>query len=72
MDWHELNDLGDQLRDIGHRRRELAEKIVSEVEEGDQEESIHLYQELSSLSNSAIELMTKQKRMIEQKIKRLQ
>ncbi|OEF95944.1 hypothetical protein [Desulfuribacillus alkaliarsenatis] len=71
MDWQELNTLGDQLRSIGHRRRELAEQIYSEVQEGDQQESRELYQELSTLSDAAIDLMKQQKKMFEDKINHL-
>lgn len=71
MDWQELNSLGDQLRSIGHRRRELAEQIYSEMQDGDQQGSLELYQELSTLSDTAIDLMKHQKRIFEEKINQL-
>ena len=71
MDWQQLNALGDQLRGIGHQRREIAERIYSEMQDGDQQESKELYKELSGLSDSAIELMKQQKRMFEEKLNQL-
>ena len=68
MNWEELDALGNQLREIGHRRRELAEKIYSEVQDGSSQASVELYKELSSLSDSAIELMKHQKKLFEEQI----
>lgn len=68
MNWEQLDELGRQLREIGHRRRKLAEQIYSEVQEGSAEESLELYRELSELSDSAIELMQHQKRLFEEEI----
>ena len=68
MDRNQLEQLGDELREIGHRRRELAEQIFQEVEEGDNQSSKSLYQELSQISDQAIEIITRQKQMFDDQI----
>ena len=70
MDRKQLEELGDQLREIGHRRRELAERIYQEVQEGDNLTSKNLYRELSSISDQAIEIMTRQKEMFDEEVKK--
>ena len=70
MDRKQLEELGDQLREIGHRRRELAEQIYQEVQEGDNQTSKDLYRELSSISDQAIEIMTRQKDMFDEEVKK--
>lgn len=72
MDIQHLEELGEHLRSLGHRRRELVEKILSEVDEGDRSTSKNLYQELSLISEEAISLMQKQKNMIDGEISKLQ
>lgn len=71
MDRNQLEQLGDELRGIGHRRRELAEQIFQEVQEGDNQSSKALYQELSHISDQAINIMTRQKEMFDQEVQRL-
>ncbi|MCQ6276252.1 hypothetical protein JMM81_15095 [Bacillus sp. V3B] len=71
MDRNQLEQLGEELRGIGHRRRELAEQIFQEVQEGDNQASKELYQELSHISNQAIDIMTRQKNMFDQEVQRL-
>jgi gas vesicle protein len=71
MDRNQLEQLGDELRGIGHRRRELAEQIFQEVQEGDNQASKDLYQELSHISDQAIDIMTRQKEMFDQEVQRL-
>ncbi|MEW9670621.1 hypothetical protein [Ammoniphilus sp. 3BR4] len=72
MDIQHLEELGEHLRSLGHRRRELVERILSEVDEGDRASSKNLYQELSQISEDAIFLMQKQKSMIDEEISKLQ
>lgn len=67
MDRQELERLGNELRHLGHRRRELAEQIFNEVQDGDNQTSKQLYQELSNISEKAITLMTQQKEMFDEK-----
>jgi hypothetical protein len=71
MDRNQLEQLGDELRGVGHRRRELAEQIFQEVQEGDNQASKDLYQELSHISDQAIDIMTRQKEMFDQEVQRL-
>jgi hypothetical protein len=71
MDRNQLEQLGDELRGIGHRRRELAEQIFQEVQEGDNQSSKSLYQELSHISDQAIDIMTRQKEMFDQEVQKL-
>lgn len=68
MNKEQLVQLGNELREIGHRRRELAEKIFSEVQEDDNTSSRELYRELSNISEKAIELMTHQKEIFDNEI----
>lgn len=63
MDRNQLERLGDELREIGHRRRELAEQIFNEVQDGDNHSSKELYRELSNISDQAINIITHQKQM---------
>ncbi|WP_240689342.1 hypothetical protein [Ammoniphilus sp. YIM 78166] len=67
-----LEDIGEALRGLGHHRRELVEKILSEVDQGDRSTSLALYKELSHVSDQAITLMKKQKDIIDAEIKSLQ
>ncbi|WP_246145596.1 hypothetical protein [Bacillus rubiinfantis] len=71
IDFKKLEQLGDELRGIGHKRRELVEKIYQEVQEGDSQSSKELYQELSQVSNQAIEIIQQQKHMIDDAVGRL-
>lgn len=71
MDRNQLEQLGEELREIGHKRRQLAEQIFQEVREGDNHTSKNLYQELSAISDQAIEIMTKQKDMFDQEVQKL-
>ncbi|AGK53777.1 hypothetical protein [Bacillus sp. 1NLA3E] len=68
MDRNQLEQLGDELREIGHRRRELAEQIFLEVQEGDNQSSKNLYQELSNISDQAINIITRQKQMFDHEL----
>ena len=71
MDRQELERLGNELRDLGHQRRELAERILTEVKEGDNRSSKQLYQELSTISEKAIQLMTRQKEMFDNEVRHM-
>lgn len=71
MDFKKLEQLGDELRGMGHRRRELVEQIYQEVQEGDSQTSQKLYQELSSVSEQAIEIIKQQKQIFDDAIERL-
>jgi len=71
MDRNRLEQLGGELRAIGHKRRELAEQIYQEVKEGDNLSSKRLYEELSEISDQAIAIITEQKEMFDQEMQRL-
>lgn len=71
MDQKILEQLGDELREIGHQRRELAEQILHEVQEGDNQLSKDLYQQLSNISDKAIEIMTRQKQMFDEEVQKM-
>ncbi|WP_428908553.1 hypothetical protein [Niallia sp. Krafla_26] len=57
MDRQQFEKLGEELRMMGHKRRQLAEQIFQEVNEGDNTTSKELYQELSQVSDQAIHIM---------------
>ncbi|MGE5560563.1 MAG: hypothetical protein ACM3XN_05870 [Chloroflexota bacterium] len=71
MNKQELIDLGEQLRGIGHRRRELAERVFAEAADGDTADSKQLYQELASVTDQAITLMKRQKDILESEVRKL-
>ncbi len=71
MDRDQLEQLGDELREIGHKRRELAEQIFQEVQDGDNQSSKSLYQELSHISDQAIEIISRQKQMFDQEVQNI-
>jgi hypothetical protein len=71
MDYNQLEQLGDELRGIGHRRRELVERIYQEVNEGDTQSSKSLYKELSQISDQAIDIITHQKHMFDEEVSKM-
>lgn len=71
VDHSQLEQLGDELRNIGHQRRVLVEQILQEVSEGDQDTSKELYEELSSISEQAIDIITRQKELFDNEVKKM-
>ncbi|MDQ0155773.1 hypothetical protein [Robertmurraya andreesenii] len=71
MNFQQLEQLGDKLREIGHRRRQLVEKIYQEVKEGDEQSSKELYRELSSVSDQAINIIEHQKLLFDQELSQM-
>ncbi len=71
MDRNQLEQLGGELRSIGHKRRKLAEQIFQEVQEGDNQSSKELYQELSHISDQAISIIAKQKELFDQELQNM-
>lgn len=71
MNFQQLEQLGDELREIGHRRRQLVEKIYQEVKEGDEQSSKELYRELSSVSDQAINIIEHQKLLFDQELSQM-
>lgn len=56
----DLENLGDQLRDLGHRRRELAGRVFEEAESGDLASSQSSYRQLDEVTGQAVSLMQRQ------------
>lgn len=71
MDREQLERLGDQLREIGHKRRQLAQQVFREVQEGDGPSSKQLYQQLSDISDQAIDIITQQKQLFDSEVQRI-
>ncbi|WP_019156982.1 hypothetical protein [Robertmurraya massiliosenegalensis] len=69
MDFKQLEQLGEELRGIGHTRRQLVEKIYQEVKEGDQHQSKELYKELSNVSDQAIGIIQRQKEIFDEEVR---
>jgi flagellar biosynthesis chaperone FliJ len=71
LDSNQLEHLGDQLREIGHRRHELAEQVFQQVSEGDIQSSKDLYNELISISDKAIEIIMRQKQLFNEEVQKM-
>lgn len=71
MDRQQFERLGDELREIGHKRRKLAEQVFHEVHDGDGQASKELYQELSSVPDQAIDIITKQKQLFDEQVQNI-
>jgi hypothetical protein len=71
LDLEKLEQLGDELRGVGHRRRKLVEQVYQEIKEGDQDTSKELYQELSEVSDKAIGIIEEQKQIFDEEVRRL-
>ena len=71
MNLEKLEQLGDELRGIGHRRRELVEQVFQEIQEGEPHTSKELYQQLSTVSDKAIEIIQEQKQIFDEEVSKL-
>lgn len=71
MDFEKLEQLGDELRGVGHRRRKLVEQVYREIQEGDLHSSKEFYEELSRVSDKAIGIIEEQKRIFDEEVGRL-
>ena len=71
MDLEKLEQLGDELTGIGHKRRELVEQAYHKIQEGEPRTSKALYQELSSVSDKAIEIIQEQKQIFDEEVSKL-
>jgi hypothetical protein len=63
MDVKELGELGEQLRRLGHDRRQTVAEIVKNAEK-DAGQAKVFYRDLDRISDQAISLMQRQKSMI--------
>lgn len=71
MDLNQLEQLGEELRSVGHKRREIVEQIVQEVNEGDLQSSKDLYGQLRNVSDQAIQIIDRQKQMIDVEVQKM-
>jgi len=71
MNLNQLENLGEELRTVGHKRRQLVEQIVEEVNERDVQASKNLYMELINISDQAIEIIDRQKQLIDEEVQKL-
>lgn len=71
MDYNQFEELGDKLREIGHQRRELAEKVFSEVRTGEKNASKDLLDQLSKVSDEAINIISQQKQILDQEVNKI-
>lgn len=71
MDLEKLEQLGDELRGVGHRRRKLVEQVYQEMQEGDRQTSKELYEELSKVSDKAIGIIEEQKQIFDEELRGL-
>jgi len=60
MDRHELDNLGEELRNLGHRRRELVMRVAKELKDDNAADAQSLCQELTDATDEAISLMQHQ------------
>lgn len=60
MDWQAIERTGRELRTLGHRRRELVQRIRSELEAGNREEAETAAAELAGVSMQCMELLSRQ------------
>lgn len=72
MEREKFEKLGDELREIGHVRRQLAEKVFNEVQEKDNRSSKEVFSKLSNVSDQAISIITQQKQIFDQEVGNLQ
>lgn len=68
MDYNQFEQLGDKLREIGHQRRELAEQVFSEVRTGEKQASKDLLNQLTKVSDEAINIISQQKQVLNQEV----
>ncbi|OCA87934.1 hypothetical protein A8F94_08885 [Bacillus sp. FJAT-27225] len=68
MGFGKLEKLGDDLREAGHKRRQLVEQIYEEVNQGDSQASQQLYQELKDVSDQAIDIIERQKEIVDSEL----
>lgn len=64
MDHTRFEQIGEQLRSLGHERREVVEQILRETDQHDQAGARDLYQRLDQVSEQCITLMQAQRDLI--------
>ncbi len=67
MGWDRLEQIGEELRRLGHERREVVEQIMSGAE-ADPREARELYENLDEISGEAIALLQKQRALVREQL----
>lgn len=68
MDHKQLEQIGDELRRLGHERREVVEQIASMAETSSPEAGRKLYGDLDEISERAISLMERQRSLLREEL----
>lgn len=72
MDWKLLDELGHTLRQLGHARHDAVLKIRKEATQHDPNEAATQLKELISYTDSSIELMQKQRDLLQKEVSQLE
>jgi len=67
VSWDRLEHIGEELRRIGHERREVVQQIMSAAET-DSTEARQLYEALEELSGEAIQLLQQQRALVREQL----
>lgn len=71
MDKKELTRIGDRLRQLGHERREVVQRIMSEARSGEADEAGDLYQQLDGISEQCMGLLAEQRKLVQEQLGQL-
>jgi len=61
--WDKLEEIGEELRQLSHERREVVQQIMSAAD-ADSPEARRLYEDLDAVSGEAIALLQQQQALI--------
>lgn len=64
MDHDKLEAIGEQLRSLGHDRREVVHEIMADTRQGEAGDARRLYRQLDRISEECIALMERQRALI--------
>lgn len=67
MDHNQLEKIGEELRRLGHERREVVEQIMTSAANGESDAKA-LYGDLEAISGCAIDLLEHQRTMIREEL----
>ena len=70
MGKNQLEKIGEELREMGHKRRRLAEQIFKETNGEDKQAPISLYKELSDVSDQTIAIINRQKELLDHELQK--
>lgn len=71
MDRSQFDRIGRELRNLGHRRRELVEAALRELEAGNREEAARHAAALAAVTMQCMELMSRQHGILEGELSRV-